>query len=741
MKRSNKEHDRDLHESIAKAVLWVNALFIFFFPSQVVASPVLTDSIPSYLRADSSKLVVSDSLLGRQLIDRVLDLSAESADNNELLEQLNLLRLQKIDLNTASVLEFVAIPFLSPDEAKKIAEYRSRFGRFSSLDPLREILGGEKFFYLKDIFKVEEAKVESDPDLPAFLNDLRRGELMNRTRIEVISRAITEVPSRFGFDPMSQIVISTDSLTGIRDTTFRAAYSGSVPKIYNRIQIAISENFFLSGLGEKDSGEESLTDFRSATFQVKNLYNLRSLIIGDYNLRFGQGLVMTTGRPFFKSPEAILSSKQTSQTVRPYTSVAEYGFFRGAATQVRLSDFEVTGFYSKNQFSTSQSDTSFSSFDLDGFYRTESERLRRGNLEQTTFGGHLDFDKSFFSGYFHFGVSLIQTEFSKPLIPADELRNVGAFQGSLATSGSIDWDILWNNINFFGELAYSKEQNVFSTLGGILLNFGNSTRGVVIGRFFDQNYYSPFANAFAERGNDGRNERGVYLGLETSLSEKVKVRGYADYYYFPFISFTSILPASGIDLLLQSTYRPTKNIVLETLVQRKTTEEALTIEDERGLSFRSAVPILLERIRNDFIFQLTPEIRLRTRVELKNVTKGTEQSTNKLFGWLIAQDVGLDLLRRKLSVDMRVAVYQTDSFDAAIYAYENDLPLLATIFAHNGRGRRFFLNARYQIIREFEIAFRFANTYRDDITESGSGNDRILTNSPSTVSFGIRANF
>jgi hypothetical protein len=132
---------------------------------------------------------------------------------------------------------------------------------------------------------------------------------------------------------------------------------------------------------------------------------------------------------------------------------------------------------------------------------------------------------------------------------------------------------------------------------------------------------------------------------------------------------------------------------------------------------------------------------LRTRAEVRHFTRELVATTRRDLGWLIAQDINLDLLESRLSIDARLAFFQTDSFDAAIYAFENDLPLTFTVYAHNGRGRRVFVNLRYQIFSQIELAARYANVLRDDVATIGSGNERFPSNNPSTFSLGLRAQF
>ncbi|KER09613.1 MAG: hypothetical protein HY22_10185 [[Candidatus Thermochlorobacteriaceae] bacterium GBChlB] len=692
---------------------------------------------------DSLSTPDSAAVLRRQTLDRLLDLSSESSGGSEVLEQFNLFRQQKVDLNRAGVQALLGIPFLSAPEAKRIIEYRERVGGFRNVAELRNLLDEETYELVAEFVRVS-SRPNYQPDAPpAFIDDFRRGVLWQQTRFDFINRTSLESPLRFGLQEGSRRIVNRDAQGRPVDTTITRAYLGSAPKVYNRLQAFVSDNFLVSALIEKDVGEQSLADFTSATLAVKDIYNLKSLIVGDFNLSIGQGVAMNTGRAFFKSAEAVVSVKQSAKIVRPYTSTVEQSFLRGAAAEVQFGDLTLIGFYSQNAFSASLNDTAFSSLNTDGLFRTESEIARKQNVGETLFGGHAAYSFLVGSATLNLGGTFYRTQYREPFVPSNQLENFYRFRGSAVSVSSVNVDAVWGNVAAFGEAAYSLEQKSLSAIVGVQTELMRGIKGVILFRQFAKDYFAPRANAFAESssGATGRNETGLYLGIDAKLSTEIKVRAYYDYYLFPFISSTRVLPSAGDDMVLQVSYKPRRDILLELFAQRKAGEEALTQVDDFGREYRIATPQLSERLRTDFTYQVSPQLRLRTRAEVKHFTKRLVAETRRDLGWLIAQDVNLDILDNKLSIDMRVAVFQTDSFDAAVYAYENDLPLTATIYAHNGRGRRLFINARYKVLPQLELAFRFANVFRDDVTEVGTGNDRFLTNAPSVFSVGVRARF
>ncbi|MGQ9805186.1 MAG: ComEA family DNA-binding protein [Chlorobiales bacterium] len=663
----------------------------------------------------------ADDEIPTQTIDRLLDLSDEQSGNSELLEQFNLLRRQKVNLNTADFSRLLSIPFLSAEEAQRILSYRKSVKLIASVESLREILDEETYRLIEGFVTVGDARLYRNPFEPAFISDYKNGMLGEQLRIEYIARSSFESPIRQGI--------------------LNGRYQGSAVKAYNRFQAFLSQNFAVSALTEKDVGEPNLTDFYSASFQVRDIYNLKTLVIGDYNLSFGQGLAINSGRAFFKSAEAVTTTRVARNPVRLYSSTIEQNFFRGVVAELKFGDVSTVLFYSNHRLSATTNDSAFTSIDFSGFHRSETELIRKNRVSQTSIGGHLNYGFGTAKTFFKLGATLYESEFSLPFQPEPTIANAFRFNGSRISVASVNWDFSLYDFTLFGEVARSFQQQANSVVAGIEGTFEKRLKAILLARKYAQAFYSPYANAFADRGSQGRNEEGIYLGVQMKLSDEVSLRGYYDIFRIPFINANTVLAWSGDDLLFQLSYKPARRFLIEPLVQRKYTEDALTQIDDFNREYRIAVPVSLSRVRTDFVYQVSTQLRLRTRLEYKEVTKTFVGGKESFNGWLIYQEATIDMLQNRLSIDARVAFFQVDSFDAAIYAYEYDLPLLATTYAHFGSGRRFLLNLRYQLFKQVELAARFANLYRDGVESIGTGNDQFNTNSPSVFGLGLRARF
>jgi len=96
-------------------------------------------------------------------------------------------------------------------------------------------------------------------------------------------------------------------------------FDGSPDQLYLRYKVSRSKDFSLGVTLEKDAGERFLwkpsksnylADFYSYHFMTEEKGPFRKLLVGDYVLQFGQGLVLGGGLNFGKGAEPVLTAKK-----------------------------------------------------------------------------------------------------------------------------------------------------------------------------------------------------------------------------------------------------------------------------------------------------------------------------------------------------------------------------------------------------------------------------------------------
>jgi len=90
-------------------------------------------------------------------------------------------------------------------------------------------------------------------------------------------------------------------------------------------------------------------------------------------------------------------------------------------------------------------------------------------------------------------------------------------------------------------------------------------------------------------------------------------------------------------------------------------------------------------------------------------------------------------------------LFQTESFDARVYTYENDVMYANSIPFFSGKGSRFFALVNYEVNRNVELWVRYAQTYFTNpnvfiLTNSGSL-DTVIGNKKSEIKVQVRISF
>ncbi len=267
---------------------------------------------------------------------------------------------------------------------------------------------------------------------------------------------------------------------------------------------------------------------------------------------------------------------------------------------------------------------------------------------------------------------------------------------------------------------------------GLLISLSNKISAVVLYRNYQKNYHNFFNQAPAE--SNGFNETGFYAGININPSRKLTFSLYADYFKFPWLKFRIDAPSQGYELLSQLSYTPSKTFKATIrykfeLKQQNTDSETIInfLDDVKKRSFRA-----------DVNWKLSKTIALQNRIELSNFQKG---DVNPEFGYLIYQDLALSPTRSKLSGNLRVAYFNTPSYNSRLYAYEDDILYNFSFGMYNGNGIRNYINIKYKFLKKVDLWLRHALFYYKNTDVIGAGLDEIIGNKKSEIKFQLRYQF
>ncbi len=621
--------------------------------------------------------------------------NAESESTIEqLLDLVDRLKSSKIVINEADVDDLCQLPWLKRADAEAIIIHRRDKGPILSLQELELIIGKEKTASIAPyILLSKESTFRRAPDAKAVVVD---GSLY--------SRLFWETPPR----------------KGILD----GSYAGENYKLYNRLQLS-APHLKASLVQEKDIGEPDVADFSAISLNAYDLGHLKSLVLGNYKLNLAQGLLSGQGRYFSKGSDPAGSVRLPSKQLLPSASSTESGFLQGAAATLKLDPFEVTLFYSSdNRDAVINDDGVITSFSTSGYHRNELEISRKDNVTEIISGANLlyRYQAGLFSG--RAGGSVLNYKYPLPL---DD------HYPSSATLYSLESDLSVGHVSLFGEAAFSTRIADASWMAGVEYEILQGLSTVAAIRRYGDGYASPFAGAFAERGSDASNERGYYVGLNAKISKRLSVAAYYDLFTFPQLGTNFSYPSSGNDSRLIITWKQSPLFTWNLQFQHKYREE----EFNKGTSDNPlwvALPQISDRCRLDCDVALSRNVQLRSRGEVKKVVKEYPAGDQQFYGWMAYQQAGYTV--KKFGIKGRMTVFNTEDYDAALYAYEDDLPLTSSLGMYNGRGKSLFLVATWQALPQMKLGARYEVTWYSDRKVYSSSHDERATSAPGSFHLG-----
>ncbi|NJM25454.1 MAG: hypothetical protein HC859_08160 [Bacteroidia bacterium] len=137
--------------------------------------------------------------------------------------------------------------------------------------------------------------------------------------------------------------------------------------------------------------------------------------------------------------------------------------------------------------------------------------------------------------------------------------------------------------------------------------------------------------------------------------------------------------------------------------------------------------------------QLKVSYQAHQNLHFQTTLLGSEflhQSRNER-GSMIAQDINFDATNH-VKVTGRYALFDTDSWDTRLYAYERNVWLAYSIPAFGGVGTHWMVMLECDLPGRVTLWARLAATRYDDRTEIGSGADKLIGNVIRDIKFQVR---
>ena len=650
------------------------------------------------------------------LLEQLSEDLGENVDISEVMDRLLYYQKRPLNLNTADEKQLADLVFLSSKQIESILYHRSQTGAFISVLELQGLRDMD-FQTLQLLRQFVEVKP------PLLWKDLKAEQVWREADQLLFVRYARLLEAQRGYH--------------IADST-RSRYLGDPNRYAIRYRFNFENKIRIALNMEKDAGEPFFRekqrlgfDFYSGHLALNNVSSkVKLLVLGDYALQFGQGLVLWNGLSFGKGAW-VGSIVRQGAGLRSYSSMNESNFQRGIAGTFAMDNFEITPFVAYNRLTANVQEaedgsTIISSINYSGMHRTPNELRNRQATSQLNYGTNISYKYKRLRA----GLTYLSTNFPGDVAQGTSLYQRFDFQGNSLHQLGLHYNYTYRNLYLFGESAKSLGGGMAHN-HGILASLHPKLSALVNYRNYQKDYRQFFAQSLGEASKP-TNEKGIYSGIVYHPNRRIEWVNYLDIFEFPWLRFQADAPSRGTDFLSQFTYTWHKKGTLKLRYRHRLRQENL-LPDGRNENMLSNVD--RNQARVEFQYKFSDVWRLRNRAEW---TLYQKENAEQSHGWLLYQDVFWRDVQRGLQANVRIAYFDTQGYNARFYAYESDVLYASSFPMYYDRGIRSYLNIRWRISRQLDLWTRYALTSYFDRETVGSGLDEIEGNKRSEIKMQIR---
>jgi hypothetical protein len=628
----------------------------------------------------------------------------ESAAWEETYELLCDLEQHPMNLNQVSREQLEQLPFLSAQQVEELMTYLYHYGPMKSAAELQMIRSLDYdtrrlltyFIYIGDAASSRQR--------------LRLKDVATYGRHELMATAKVPFYQRKGDED---------------------GYQGYPYRHWLRYQLTYGDQLKAGIVGAQDAGEPFFSgqnrwgyDYYAIWLQLKKLGRIESLVLGNYRVSTGMGLILNNSFSLGKL-SMLQNLGRSANTLRAHASRSSADYLQGAAATVSISrSLSATAFVSyRSMDATLNTDGTAATILTTGYHRTETELAKKDNLKNTTFGAILTLQTK----GFHAGLNLVGTHLNRELRPNTKaLYRQHYAQGNDFLNVSADYGYVHPRFAVNGETAMNK-QGALATLNSLSLRLGSEWTMMALYRFYSYRYTALYAHSYSDGGKI-QNESGLYLGATWQPSPRWKAVAYVDYAYFPWARYQVSQTSHAWDGLLQLSYSPARwtfNARYRLRLRQKD-------HQAEGASATSLLGQTEHRGR--LVAEYAGTFTARTQLDFSLIAFDERER-----GLMLSETLGYTY--RCLRLNGGFGYFNTDSYDSRVYLYEQG-PLYAYSFAQfSGEGIRYWFMARANIGKRLMLTAKLGVTDYFDRTVIGSSYQQIKASSQTDLDLQVRWKF
>lgn len=615
--------------------------------------------------------------IAEQQMETLADKELSETENDDYWQELEQFRRSPLNLNSATSEELLQLGLLDDIQVSHLIKYRELMGALIDIHEMQALPGWDLYTICRLLPFVTVTE-------PLSLKQTLRERLQGGEH---------------------SFLFRVSQVTGVQQDP---NYQGSPQRFFFRYQYVYKQLLKFGITADKDAGEPFFKnaqrygfDFYSAHLYIGKIGIVQSMVVGDFTVSMGQGLLLWQGGAFGKGGEALAMEKQ-SPIIRAYHSGGEFNFYRGVAITVKKRRVESNIFLSSKKLSGNivkdpvDNKEYISSLQTSGYHRTAAELADRNNFRQIAAGTSINYKIP--GG--RVGINGVYHNFSLPIKKQDEPYNLFAWGGINWYNISVDYKYSYRNIHLFGEIAIDKNLHK-GLLHGCMISADSKLDIGILYRRIAPQYQTINGSAFTENTSP-TNEEGFYIGISFKPSIAWKLEAYTDVYHFPWLRYNVDAPSFGRDYLAQLTYVPNKQVEIYTRF-RNTAKQRNKQEDGQPLASQQLLPVINWRLQINYT--LNQQLVLRQRVEMLWYDRA---SANSETGFLVYADFLYKSVRARVNASIRLQYFATESYNSRLYAYENDVLFSYSLPAFYDEGYRYYLTLKWTGLKKISLGLRWA---------------------------------
>ncbi|MFN3529751.1 MAG: hypothetical protein ACK417_07510 [Bacteroidia bacterium] len=612
------------------------------------------------------------------------------------IEEILLLRSQlmsrPLDLNKVGSAELQLSGLLNTNEIQALLQHKAKFGPLIAWYELQAIPGfsPERIAELRPYCIVNEGHVQEG---------LRQSFKQAQQRILIRSRRILQ--EQAGYDPSR------------RDAGL-SHYAGHPQALLIQYRHQGHRHSMALNLS-RDPGEVGI-DRIGGHVLLKPGGALKELVVGDFHLQLGQGLIANTS--FMPGRSAgITASYHPGSRFTGASGNQTWGTYRGMAARVRIHqniDLVPWLFHMQwsarieAQFTDSAQSPVVLSIQQSGRFRTPTELERRNNLSVQGAGLQLAGKQS----QLEWQIQGQYLQSSLPFVRQPEWYR--AFDPIGAQFMHVSFSQKWQGKRWqqFGEIALFNGATA-AAIQHLLLSMSSTMHLQLSYRNYPAAYYSFFANSL-RASSQVRNERGWLMMLHYQPKHRHQIDYYVDMYQHPWLRYRINAAALGFDQRIQWQYQPDKKSRLQ--IRLRQTERHRNADDTYFRQLSSYA-----QTRASFIWQqeVTAQWQGMIRVDRNHFHEQQKVQAAFALSYRLRYQIG------PLRLAWQQSIFDAQDFDNRFYIGEPDVLYGQGIGMLSGQGIGNLLLLQMRAKHGLDFWFCLASTHFSDRDVVGSGLEQI----------------